>query len=220
MQICETCNKENDGFFGSGRFCSRSCANKRVHSKETKEKISKGVKTSEKWLKNTPNLKNENGEFKSLEDKEKFLKSVKNAIETQKIKYKNFVLKEDFENLKYNTLKNRILFEQDSKCNKCGLKDWLGNDITLELEHKDGNNKNNLRENLECLCPNCHAQTNTWRGRNKRIKKIISDEEIVLEYGKYQNIRQTLLSLELAAKGSNYGRVKRALTLYGIKYNK
>lgn len=48
--ICETCGKEHDGKYGSGRFCSVSCANKRKHSKETKLKISKGVKNSEKFL--------------------------------------------------------------------------------------------------------------------------------------------------------------------------
>ena len=41
--ICENkkCKKEHDGSFGSGRFCSRSCANSKNHSKETKAKISK-----------------------------------------------------------------------------------------------------------------------------------------------------------------------------------
>lgn len=41
--ICENCGKEHDGLYGSGRFCCKSCANTRHHSKETKEKISKGV---------------------------------------------------------------------------------------------------------------------------------------------------------------------------------
>ena len=37
--ICERCGKEHDGSFGSGRFCSRSCANSRKHSDETKRKM-------------------------------------------------------------------------------------------------------------------------------------------------------------------------------------
>ena len=40
MKICEKCKKEHNGFFGSGRFCSRSCANTKIHSEETKRKIS------------------------------------------------------------------------------------------------------------------------------------------------------------------------------------
>jgi predicted nuclease of restriction endonuclease-like RecB superfamily len=44
MIICKTCNKEHDGTFGSGKYCCKSCANKRVHSPETKEKIKKTLK--------------------------------------------------------------------------------------------------------------------------------------------------------------------------------
>lgn len=43
---CENCGKEHDGTFGSGRFCSRSCANSRKHSKETKIKICKSIKSN------------------------------------------------------------------------------------------------------------------------------------------------------------------------------
>lgn len=48
---CENikCNKEHDGLFGSGRFCSRSCANQKTHSQETKEKIKNTLKNSDKW---------------------------------------------------------------------------------------------------------------------------------------------------------------------------
>jgi len=42
--ICEKCNKEHNGSFGSGRFCSRICANIRVHSIETKKKIGTRLK--------------------------------------------------------------------------------------------------------------------------------------------------------------------------------
>lgn len=42
--ICECCGKEHDGSFGSGRFCSRACANKRIHTDETKRKIAQSVK--------------------------------------------------------------------------------------------------------------------------------------------------------------------------------
>lgn len=52
MKICEKCGKEHNGSFGSGRFCSRRCANTKVHSKETKIKISKNVKSSNKYINN------------------------------------------------------------------------------------------------------------------------------------------------------------------------
>ncbi len=46
--ICLNCNKEHDGSFGSGKFCSKSCSCKRVWSEEDKLKISNSVKTSVK----------------------------------------------------------------------------------------------------------------------------------------------------------------------------
>jgi len=53
------------------------------------------------------------------------------------------------------------------KCNKCGIKEWNKEKITLELNHINGNNWQHNRTNLELLCPNCHSQTNTFRGKNK-----------------------------------------------------
>lgn len=67
-------------------------------------------------------------------------------------------------------LKIRLIAEGifDRACNKCGGTEWLGQVIPLELEHRDGNHLNNRLENLELLCPNCHAQTSTYRTRNRR----------------------------------------------------
>jgi 5-methylcytosine-specific restriction endonuclease McrA len=36
----------------------------------------------------------------------------------------------------------------------------------LELEHKDGNSDNNIEDNLELLCPNCHSQSPTYKAKN------------------------------------------------------
>lgn len=65
-------------------------------------------------------------------------------------------------------LKNRILKEhiKDHKCECCGLSEWMNKPIHLELHHKDGDRTNHLLNNLELLCPNCHAQTETYRAKN------------------------------------------------------
>jgi hypothetical protein len=52
------------------------------------------------------------------------------------------------------------------RCERCGLAEWLGRPIPLELDHVDGDRRNNRLENLRLLCPNCHALTDTYRGRN------------------------------------------------------
>ena len=53
------------------------------------------------------------------------------------------------------------------KCTSCNIKEWNNKPITLQVNHIDGNCANNLPNNLELICPNCHSQTNTWGARNK-----------------------------------------------------
>lgn len=65
------------------------------------------------------------------------------------------------------SIKKRLLKELGHKCQKCNNSRWNELPITLELEHIDGNNRNNTRENLTLLCPNCHSQTKTWRNRKR-----------------------------------------------------
>ncbi len=52
-------------------------------------------------------------------------------------------------------------------CENCGLHTWHDVKIPLELHHIDGNNSNNNLENIQILCPNCHALTPNYRGKNK-----------------------------------------------------
>lgn len=61
----------------------------------------------------------------------------------------------------------RYLLEQSNQCNKCKNVEWNNEPIPLELEHIDGNSDNNKLSNVELLCPNCHAQTPTYKNRNK-----------------------------------------------------
>lgn len=69
----------------------------------------------------------------------------------------------DFDNKTKSYKRLQILTEQNYSCLHCGLSEWLGKSIKLELDHIDGNNKNNSRNNLRLLCPNCHSFTDTWR---------------------------------------------------------
>jgi hypothetical protein len=63
------------------------------------------------------------------------------------------------------TLK-RYLAEQKEGCWECGINEWNGKDIVLELEHINGNSGDNTEENVSLLCPNCHSQTPTYKNRN------------------------------------------------------
>lgn len=55
---------------------------------------------------------------------------------------------------------------KDHRCEQCGLREWQGAQIPLQLDHVNGDRRDNRLENLRLLCPNCHSQTETWCGRN------------------------------------------------------
>ena len=66
-------------------------------------------------------------------------------------------------------LKRRLLKEgfKQHVCERCGLSEWQASPIPLELHHLNGDNRDNRLENLQLLCPNCHALTESYRGKNK-----------------------------------------------------
>lgn len=76
-------------------------------------------------------------------------------------------------NLKLRLLKEGI---KRYKCECCSNTEWMGKPIPLELHHLNGVHNDNRLENLQILCPNCHAQTDNYSG-----KKAMSAQEETLD---------------------------------------
>lgn len=109
--------------------------------------------TGQRWQ-NSPNQKDNHEQREQYSIDEIF---VENSKVTQKV-------------LRGYIARHNIL---EYKCQNCGCDGtWLSRDIALEVDHINGNNSDNRIENLRYLCPNCHALTKTYRGRNKALKNI------------------------------------------------
>lgn len=70
-------------------------------------------------------------------------------------------------------LRNRLIKEKifPYECSSCKIKEWNHKPISLQLDHIDGNNHNHKLKNLRLLCPNCHSQTETFCGKNRKSEE-------------------------------------------------
>ncbi len=76
-----------------------------------------------------------------------------------------------------NDLRKRLIAEgiKPARCEQCRRRRWNDAPIPLELDHRNGDRTDHRLENLRLLCPNCHAQTETYCGRNVgRIRRSAS----------------------------------------------
>ena len=71
----------------------------------------------------------------------------------------------------------KYLLSKKANCDECGIgEEWNGKPLGLELDHVNGDSKNNTLKNVRLLCPNCHSQTDTYKfknaGNSSRTRKV------------------------------------------------
>lgn len=159
------------------------------------------------------------------------IKSVKAALEFHQIDTSHFLGQGhnknnfDYDRFKYgNTIKTANMIKalialRGRRCECCRNDMWNNQPIPLEVHHKDGDHLNNELANLELLCPNCHALTENWRGKNIGNKKeAVTEEEFVNALFNNKSIRQALISLGLTGAGGNYARAYEIINKYQIQH--
>ena len=110
---------------------------------------------------------------------------------------------------------NALVNLRGHKCENCHLDKWQGQNIPLQIHHKDGDHYNNTLENLQLLCPNCHAQTENYAGRNKN-RVNISDEEFVKTLQESDSIYDAVKKLKISSGKYAYERANKLIQEYNI----
>jgi hypothetical protein len=101
-------------------------------------------------------------------------------------------------------LKRRLLVEglKEDKCERCGISEWRGRPLSLALHHVNGDPSDDRLENLKLLCPNCHAQTPNFSGRNRRLRRLNRLGQALASAGAMPFDRRTLRILPLVGEAT------------------
>lgn len=187
---CENCEKNQDGFYGSGRFCSEKCA--RSYSTKSK-RLEINKKVSETFLKkkfvpwNKGNRKKRNikicNGFDRSDKKQtqkprcklckKITRSVSNIFCSSKCKVEydwnkkiEKAIKTGLAPAHQAMAKRLILCMREHMCSVCKNHEWLGDPIPLVLDHISGNSEDWRLDNLRLVCGNCDMKLPTYKSKN------------------------------------------------------
>jgi len=187
MKYCLNCNRETDNF----KFCCKSCAvtfNNKKRIKKYRYCLKCGEETKNpKFCSTSCAASFNNKTTKKKEDRFCFIcgKKLHNRLlkycsySCQQKNYSNIAIEKwisgEWDGVVGKEFKvisryiiNYLLKKSEGKCGICKNSTWLGEPIPLEIHHKDGNWKNNKPENLDIICPNCHAmETKNHKFSNK-----------------------------------------------------
>jgi hypothetical protein len=153
------------------KFCCKSCSaiynnNKKVVEGK-QEKISLKISQSLKERKNKPKNSCLNCDKEIIRNTKKYCND--NCVREKRWKDIVYKIENNISGVNFRNHKKYLIEKYGDNCMKCGWceKNPMTDRVPIELEHIDGNSKNNNLDNLELLCPNCHSLTPTYKSLNK-----------------------------------------------------
>jgi len=78
---------------------------------------------------------------------------------------------------------------KEGKCECCGLSEWMGRKIPLELHHKNMNHYDNRIENLQILCSNCHSLAHNYSNTTGKEKTFVNYKSLEKSIGKEKTLK-------------------------------
>lgn len=175
------CTKSLVAFYCGKRYDSEKAAEKEASQLEYEQIVCKAIKTHKnlnqvcKFLGKRP----VNNNYKFLKriiekysiDISHFNKTIEYV--TPEKRYKDEEVFCENSPLSTNNIKKRLFTSglKEKRCECCGNTEWNGKSIPLQVHHINGDNTDNRIENLQILCPNCHAQTDNYCGASKMRKE-------------------------------------------------
>jgi len=199
-KLCEYgCSRIATHVLKNGKLCCEASSNK---CPEIKRKNSEGLKKSHK----------KGREYKYNP------KAHENRRNVTVLKYDDVFKKNSTTSKK--TVKDIIIRDKlkEYECVKCkNIGKWMNEKIILELDHINGDKFDNRLKNLRFLCPNCHSQTPTFRGKNKNYDNKFNEKKIKESVKNSYSVNEVLRKCNIRESKSKRGEVFEIMYENNIK---